>query len=79
IGSFVKFYLIGEKKLGAFFKLKVAVSIVQLAGVAVGAVFYGVEGVLVGYALGQLVLFFAKLPILLARRDWCGVSLKYLA
>ncbi|MFL5018731.1 MAG: lipopolysaccharide biosynthesis protein, partial [Rhizobium sp.] len=79
IGSFVKFYLIGEKKLGAFFKLTVAVSIVQLAGVAVGAVFYGVEGVLVGYALGQLVLFFATLPILLARRDWCGVSLKYLA
>ena len=79
IGSFVKFYLIGEKKLGSFFKLTVAVSIIQLAGVAGGAVLYGVEGVLVGYALGQLVLFFATLPILLARRDWCGVSLKYLA
>ncbi|ARQ12160.1 polysaccharide biosynthesis protein [Rhizobium etli] len=79
IGSFVKFYLIGEKKLGTFFKLTVAVSIIQLAGVAAGAVLYGVEGVLVGYALGQLVLFFATLPILLARRDWCGVSLKYLA
>lgn len=79
IGSFVKFYLIGEKKLGAFFRLTVAVSIVQLAGVAVGAVLYGVQGVLVGYALGQLVLFFATLPILLSRRDWCGVSLKSLA
>jgi len=79
IGSFVKFYLIGEKRLGAFFRLTVAVSIVQLAGVGIGAVLYGVEGVLVGYALGQLVLFFATLPILLARRDWCGVSLKYLA
>ncbi|MFB2607477.1 lipopolysaccharide biosynthesis protein, partial [Rhizobium phaseoli] len=79
IGSFVKFYLIGEKKLGAFFRLTVVVSIVQLAGVAVGAVLYGVQGVLIGYALGQLVLFFATLPILLARRDWCGVSLKYLA
>ncbi|MBX5227161.1 alpha/beta fold hydrolase [Rhizobium sp. NLR9b] len=79
IGSFVKFYLIGEKRLGSFFKLTVAVSTLQLAGVAAGAVLYGVEGVLVGYALGQLVLFFATLPILLARRDWCGVSLKYLA
>ncbi|MBB4191124.1 O-antigen/teichoic acid export membrane protein/pimeloyl-ACP methyl ester carboxylesterase [Rhizobium aethiopicum] len=79
IGSFVKFYLIGEKRLGSFFKLTVAVSIIQLAGVAAGAVLYGVEGVLVGYALGQLVLFFATLPILLTRRDWCGVSLKYLA
>lgn len=79
IGSFVKFYLIGEKRLGAFFKLTVAVSIVQLAGVGIGAVFYGVEGVLVGYALGQLVLFAATMPILLARRDWCGVSLKSLA
>ncbi|ANK87692.1 MULTISPECIES: oligosaccharide flippase family protein [unclassified Rhizobium] len=79
IGSFVKFYLIGEKRLGSFFKLTVAVSTLQLAGVAVGAVLYGVEGVLVGYALGQLVLFFATMPILLARRDWCGVSLKYLA
>ena len=79
IGSFVKFYLIGEKRLGAFFKLTVAVSIVQLAGVGIGAVFYGVEGVLVGYALGQLVLFAATMPVLLARRDWCGVSLKSLA
>ncbi|OWO96555.1 hypothetical protein B5E41_03630 [Rhizobium esperanzae] len=79
IGSFVKFYLIGEKRLGSFFKLTVAVSTLQLAGVAVGAVLYGVEGVLVGYALGQLVLFFATMPILLARRDWCGVSLRYLA
>ncbi len=79
IGSFVKFYLIGEKRLGTFFQLTLIVSVFQLAGVAVGAVFYGVEGVLVGYALGQLVLFVATLPILLARRDRCGVSLKYLA
>ncbi|MBB3563670.1 O-antigen/teichoic acid export membrane protein [Rhizobium sp. BK512] len=79
IGSFVKFYLIGEKRLGTFFQLTLIVSVFQLAGVAVGAVFYGVEGVLVGYALGQLVLFVATLPILFARRDRCGVSLKYLA
>lgn len=79
IGSFVKFYLIGEKRLGDFFKLTVAVSLLQLAGVAAGGIFYGVEGVLVGYALGQLVFFIATMPILLTKRDRCGISFSYLA
>ncbi|PKA39083.1 hypothetical protein CWR43_33430 [Rhizobium sullae] len=79
IGSFVKFYLIGEKRLGAFFRLTIVVSLIQLVGVVIGAVTHGVEGVLIGYAAGQLVLFIATLPVLLARRDWCGISLKYLA
>ena len=68
IGSFVKFYLIGEKRLGDFFKLTVGVSILQLGGVAIGAVLHGVEGVLIGYALGQLVFFVATMPILFAKR-----------
>jgi O-antigen/teichoic acid export membrane protein/pimeloyl-ACP methyl ester carboxylesterase len=79
IGSFVKFYLIGEKRLGDFFKLTVGVSILQLGGVAIGAVLYGVEGVLIGYALGQLVFFVATMPILLTKRDRCDISLSVLA
>ncbi len=79
IGSFVKFYLIGERRLTDFFKLATGVCVLQLIGVGVGAVFYGVEGVLVGYLLGQMVFFIATLPILLTPRDRCGIPLKHLA
>ncbi|KRB62838.1 hypothetical protein ASE04_01285 [Rhizobium sp. Root708] len=79
IGSFVKFYLISERRLGDFFRLAIGVCILQLVGVGAGAIFYGVEGVLVGYLLGQLVFFVATLPILFTKRDRCGVPLKYLA
>jgi O-antigen/teichoic acid export membrane protein/alpha/beta superfamily hydrolase len=78
IGSFSKFYLIGEKRLGSFFRLTVLVSVVQMAGVLLGAIYYGVEGALVGYALGQLVLFIATLPIIFSHRDWCDVPKSYL-
>jgi O-antigen/teichoic acid export membrane protein/pimeloyl-ACP methyl ester carboxylesterase len=78
VGSFSKFYLIGEKRLGSFFKLTVFVSAVQLAGVLLGAIYYGVEGALVGYAFGQLVLFIATMPIIFAKRDWCDVPRNYL-
>jgi O-antigen/teichoic acid export membrane protein/pimeloyl-ACP methyl ester carboxylesterase len=78
IGSFSKFYLIGEKRLGSFFKLTVLVSVVQMAGVLLGAIYYGVQGALVGYALGQLVLFVATAPIIFSHRDWCDVPKTYL-
>jgi O-antigen/teichoic acid export membrane protein/alpha-beta hydrolase superfamily lysophospholipase len=78
IGSFSKFYLIGEKRLGAFFKLTMLVCLAQVVGVLFGAIHYGVEGALVGYALGQLILFIATLPIVFARRDWCDVPRKYI-
>lgn len=79
IGSFSKFYLIGEKRLGSFFKLTVLVSLAQLAGVLLGAIRYGVEGALIGYALGQVILFVATMPIIFSRRDWCDVPRSYLA
>ncbi|MBO9126085.1 MULTISPECIES: oligosaccharide flippase family protein [unclassified Rhizobium] len=79
IGSFVKFYLIGERRLTDFFKLAMGVCLLQLIGVGAGAVLYGVEGVLVGYLLGQMVFFIATIPILMTPRDRCGVPLKYLA
>ena len=78
IGSFSKFYLIGEKQLGKFFRLSVLVGVLQIGGVAVGALHFGVEGALVGYALGQMVLFIATAPIIFARRDRCDVSQTYL-
>ncbi|MDM9621322.1 oligosaccharide flippase family protein [Rhizobium sp. S96] len=79
IGSFVKFYLIGERRLGDFMRLATLVCVLQLVGVAGGAILHGVEGVLVGYLLGQLVFFVATVPILLTPRDRCGVPLKLLA
>eukprot|EP01035_Chromulina_nebulosa_P000065 gene64-100_t len=55
------------------------VSIAQVGGVLAGAIYRGVEGALVGYALGQLVLFVATLPIIFSKRDWCDVPRRYLA
>src|SRR6478736_3672288 len=46
IGSFVKFYLIGERRLGDFMRLATLVCVLQLVGVAGGAILHGVEGVL---------------------------------
>jgi O-antigen/teichoic acid export membrane protein/dienelactone hydrolase len=79
IGSFSKFYLIGEKRLGSFFKLTVFVSAAQIGGVLYGSIYHGVEGALVGYAAGQVVLFVATLPIIFANRDTCDVPRTYLA
>jgi O-antigen/teichoic acid export membrane protein len=79
VGSFSKFYLIGEKRLGSFFKLTVFVSVAQFVGVLFGAIHYGVEGALIGYALGQVILFVATMPIIFSRRDWCDVPRSYLA
>ncbi len=79
IGSFVKFYLIGERRLTDFFKLATGVCVLQLIGVGAGAVFYGVEGVLIGYLLGQMVFFVATMPILMTPRDRCGIPMKHLA
>jgi O-antigen/teichoic acid export membrane protein/alpha-beta hydrolase superfamily lysophospholipase len=79
IGSFSKFYLISEKRLGSFFKLTVLVSAAQIGGVLFGAIHHGVEGALIGYAFGQLILFVATMPIIFSRRDWCDVPRSYLA
>lgn len=79
IGSFSKFYLIGEKQLGSFFRLTVLVSTVQVGGVLFGAIYHGVEGALIGYAFGQMILFMATIPIIFSPRDWCDVPRSYLA
>jgi O-antigen/teichoic acid export membrane protein/pimeloyl-ACP methyl ester carboxylesterase len=78
IGSFSKFYLIGEKRLGSFFRLTVVVSVFQIGGVLLGSLYHDVEGALIGYAAGQVVLFVATLPIIFAPRDTCDVPRNYL-
>jgi O-antigen/teichoic acid export membrane protein/alpha-beta hydrolase superfamily lysophospholipase len=78
IGAFTKNYLIGEQRLGAYFKLTVIASIVQLTTVAGGAVFHGVEGALLGYAAGQAVMFLYTLTLMFERRDFCDTPAKFL-
>lgn len=78
IGAFTKNYLIGEQRLGAYFRLTVIASFVQLITVAAGAVFHGVEGALLGYAAGQAVMFLYTLTLMFERRDFCDTPAKFL-
>lgn len=78
LGAYSKNFLIGEQELGAFFRMTLVSSALQLGAVLLGAVFFGVSGALAGYALGQLPMFFSTLKIATARRNSCGVSRSYL-
>ncbi|MFS8045220.1 lipopolysaccharide biosynthesis protein [Rhizobium sp. BR 314] len=75
LGAYSKNYLIGEQQLGAFLRLTLMSSGLQLVTVLIGAIFYGVSGALAGYAIGQLPMFFATLRIAIARKNSCGVGL----
>lgn len=79
IGSFSKNFLIGEQNLGAFFRLTVIASLVQLVAVIAGAVFYATPGALVGYIAGQAVVFFYSLRFVFRRADACGMHRRELA
>ncbi|MFT4001225.1 MAG: polysaccharide biosynthesis C-terminal domain-containing protein [Rhizobium sp.] len=78
LGAYSKNYLIGEQQLGAFLRITVTSSALQLATVLLGAIFFGVSGALAGYAVGQLPMFIATLRIAIARRNSCGVGLSAL-
>jgi len=78
VGAFTKNYLIGEQRLDTFVKLTTIASVLQLATVLAGALFYGVEGALIGYAAGQFVLFLYTLTIIFQKRDRCDVPTKFL-
>ena len=78
LGAYSKNYLIGEQQVGAFLRLTVISSALQLVTVLVGAIFFGVSGALAGYAIGQLPMFIATLKIAIARRNSCGVGLSAL-
>ncbi len=78
IGAFAKNYLIGEQRLSEFFRLTGFASVLQLVAVLVGAIYFGVEGALIGYACSQAVLFVYTLKIIVHRRDKCDVPVKFL-
>jgi O-antigen/teichoic acid export membrane protein/alpha-beta hydrolase superfamily lysophospholipase len=78
VGAFTKNYLIGEQRLDTFVKLTTVASVLQLVTVLGGAMLYGVEGALIGYAAGQFVLFLYTLRIIFQRRDRCDVPTKFL-
>ncbi|MFC3162065.1 polysaccharide biosynthesis C-terminal domain-containing protein [Ciceribacter thiooxidans] len=78
IGSSAKNYLLGEQQVGTFFRLSAISGIFQLVGVAVGAVFFGIPGALIGYTLGFMVQFTYAAAILSVRANNCGISPRYL-
>ncbi|MDR7033313.1 oligosaccharide flippase family protein [Mesorhizobium sp. BE184] len=79
LGSFAKNYLIGEQRLGTFFRLTLIGSILQLAVVLGGAMTYGVLGALFGYVVGQAVLFAYTLRILTTPPRSAGHDARLLA
>ncbi|HZG27738.1 MAG TPA: polysaccharide biosynthesis C-terminal domain-containing protein [Ensifer sp.] len=79
LGSFAKNYLIGEQQLGFFFRVSSLSAVVQVAGVGVGAWYWGIEGALAGYALGQIPLFLTTLNVLRKRPDSCGMEPRRIA
>ncbi|MCX8999626.1 oligosaccharide flippase family protein [Rhizobiaceae bacterium BDR2-2] len=79
IGSYSKNFLIGEQRVGDFFRLTVIASLLQLVAVVAGALLYGTPGALGGYLAGQVVLFAYSLRILFARVDPCGLQRRELA
>jgi O-antigen/teichoic acid export membrane protein len=78
VGAVTKNFLIGEQRLDTFFKLTAAASAIQLITMLGGALLWGVEGALVGYAAGQAVMFAYALGIVLHKRDRCGVPKRFL-
>lgn len=77
-GGYTKNYLLGEQRLGSYFRLTLASSALQIAVVLVGAIFFGIEGALLGYVLGQVPPFLYTMSIATARRQACGISAYYL-
>lgn len=78
IGSFSKNYLIGEQAMVTFFRITAAAGGLQLIGVVLGTVFFGLEGALGGYIGGHIIQFVYSLRILRSKPDPCGVSTRYL-
>jgi O-antigen/teichoic acid export membrane protein len=78
IGSFSKNYLIGEQVMVTFFRMTAAAGGLQLIGVVIGTVFFGLEGALAGYVCGHVIQFVYASNILRTRPNACGVSTRYL-
>jgi O-antigen/teichoic acid export membrane protein len=79
LASFAKSFLIGEQRLGIFFRISAVSAVLQVAGVGIGAWYWGVAGALAGYALGQVPLFLTTLGVLSTRPDSCGMQPRQIA
>ncbi|WP_158565402.1 oligosaccharide flippase family protein [Shinella sp. WSJ-2] len=78
IGSFSKNFLIGEQRVGTFFRITALSSLLQMTFVIAGAAFYGIDGALFGYIAGQCVQFLYTLSLFGVRRDNAGYRRRYL-
>jgi O-antigen/teichoic acid export membrane protein len=78
VGSFSKNFLIGEQRLGTFFRITALSSLLQFVFVVAGALGYGIAGALVGYIAGQCVQFVYTLGLFGVRRDNAGYRRRYL-
>jgi O-antigen/teichoic acid export membrane protein len=78
IGSFSKNFLIGEQRLGTFFRITALSSVLQMVLVIAGALTHGIAGALVGYIAGQCVQFAYTLGLFRVRRNDAGYRRRYL-
>ncbi|TWD48008.1 O-antigen/teichoic acid export membrane protein [Agrobacterium vitis] len=79
IGMFTKNYLVGEQRVDIFFRMTLTAGLLQLAGVVVGGLVWGMSGALAGYVLAYVSQFLFALGLLRSRVKTCGIGPRYLA
>jgi O-antigen/teichoic acid export membrane protein len=78
IGMFAKNYLIGEQRVHVFFRMTLTAGLLQLIGVVIGGLAWGVIGALSGYVLAYVSQFLFALGLLRHPVKTCGIGLGYL-
>nr|WP_274706993.1 polysaccharide biosynthesis C-terminal domain-containing protein [Allorhizobium sonneratiae] len=78
VGMFAKNYLIGEQRVDIFFRMTLTAGILQLAGVVIGALVFGVAGALFGYVLAYISQTLYALSLLANPVKNCGIGFRYL-
>ncbi|HBF28580.1 polysaccharide biosynthesis C-terminal domain-containing protein [Rhizobium sp.] len=78
IGMFAKNYLIGEQRVNVFFRMTLTAGLLQLVGVVVGGLVWGVFGALAGYVLAYVSQFLFALGLLRHPVKTCGIGVGYL-
>ncbi|MBB4955440.1 O-antigen/teichoic acid export membrane protein [Agrobacterium vitis] len=78
IGMFAKNYLIGEQRVDIFFRMTLTAGLLQLIGVVVGGLIWGIPGALAGYVLAYISQFLFAVGLLCTPVKACGIGLRYL-
>lgn len=78
IGMFAKNYLIGEQRVNIFFRMTLTAGLLQLVGVVIGGLVWGVFGALAGYVLAYVSQFLFALGLLRHPVKTCGIGVGYL-